>query len=311
MKTNLQEVIEKRYGEYLEKVKEWDTDLPTGKKGPCDLCTTTDDLTEHHIIPRRMFPKANAPLMDFLEKLTINICSKCHNKLHPENIWKADLIKFQQMFENEPKRLQTKVEGDLLNKEKAVSQAIQDRNNIQVQLTNKLKTLEERKQQINELKESLNKEKHKKRDLTKQFTEKDDILSLFKKDEKREKIDAIIFFNLLKLYSDGDEYRKRLREDLKEYMIKERETMLDRKESVGGRDIKFFLDKLLMMPFLLDDYDEEMLADGGKYLSKVFAEEKVKALHEVFEIPEDELVIIEKAEREKRKKSEKDKGADK
>lgn len=312
MQTDLKERIEKRYGEYLDKVKEWDNDLPTGETGPCDLCSTVEDLTEHHVIPKRAFPKANVPLMNFLDKITINICTKCHNKLHPENIWKADLLKFQEMFEKESKKIQTKVEGQLLNKDKAVSQAIQDKNNIQTQLNTKVANLEQKKEQIRELKEALKVEKQKVRELNKIVDEKDNLLSVFSKEEKGQKVDAIIFFNLLRLYSDSDEYKKSLREAIKEHMIKERDTLLN-KDNVSDRDVKFMLEKVAMMPFLLDDYDEEMLRDSGKYLSKVFAEEKVKAIQEVFEIPEEELKIIEKeeAKRKAKKSGKKDKRTDK
>ena len=48
----------------------------------CPICSCEKATTKHHIIPLRMMMPNNP-----LKKLKIKICKKCHQAIHPENVY--------------------------------------------------------------------------------------------------------------------------------------------------------------------------------------------------------------------------------
>lgn len=294
---NLKEIVEKKYQAYLEKTQDWSDDMPTGRKGECDLCNNVDDLTSHHLVPKRVFQGKNIKLSSFLDKLTIDICTDCHGKMHPENIWKKDLLKFQEIFEKEVDAKEKEMEKILKASDNEVSKAKQEVNNINTKYNTTRKIVDDKNAAIRSLKEEVAGLKKKLQETKAELSTINDEHRAFKKEERIEKDHAVVFFNVLKLYSDPDEYKKWIKDNLKEPLIRERDTW-EKRENLTVRDLRLLFKKINLTQMFLQEYEEENYNDMVDYLNKTFHEQYTEAIKEVFDVE----VRLEELKEEKNKK---------
>lgn len=256
---SFKEIIEKRWINYQDKISDWNADMPTGKSGNCDLCPNTDMLTEHHLIPKRVFRGIEPKLMRFIDKLKIEICSKCHGKMHPENVWKQDLLAFENFMDKEIKRWEKKIEGQLLNKDKAVSKARQEVNSLKTKLNNKDNLLKVKEDKIKREKQKIN-------ELKKRMIEQKTQVTNLEKDRKLKSIEADdknILYTFIRMLHTEKEWTKTFTKHV-ENKVQNLMSEMDRKETVSKRDVMVFAKKvqhalgtgLFLLTYDKDEKDE-------------------------------------------------------
>lgn len=287
----IQEIIEKRYTEYLEKVKDWTEDMPAGRTGLCDLCDKRSQLTEHHLVPKRVYKDSQNKLKSFLDKLTISICISCHGKLHPENTWKKDLLELEHVFKAEAEKLEAETQKRLDEQEKIVSKTKEELNNLQSKYTQSQEIVKGKESSIFNSKKEIAALKSK-------IAKKEEEIQILKEEldksvEEYKVMEAAahVFYNTLGVYKDEEKWKKDVLEMLKKE-IGVHASSLERKEAPSIRDVNLLLKKITMMPMSLKSFDAETVGLLSNNIQRIYTGQLKQAVADVLEIPLKDIDLI-------------------
>lgn len=250
---SFKELIEKIFKEHIKKNEEdWTDELIPGPIGECECCGKRENLTRHHLIPKRLLNSLNPLVARQFEKHKLEVCLQCHGTLHPENLWKKQSIDMERIFKKQAMELENRTKADIEKIKEQNSQLKQSNNNILSKNNSLTKDISSKDDIIKKLKERNNTISNESNCIR---TE----LETTKKDNKEIDSNLMILWNLLLSSEDSDYFEKYK----KEFITPRLNSFKHEIESIGPipkREINNKLKKMLMFGELfcdLFDFDEE------------------------------------------------------